>query len=340
MTNDIKKNRPKKILFLCGHRKSGTTLIRNLLDGHSSLAAYPNDLGILFQYFPHFILNENNENKLKLRLKKFIFENQREILFKQFDKKQKECFNLWEKEFSAKLNSFYSKDLKNLNKVIDLLSKSYSNFYLNLFPSAKPKFLIFKETLIEINAYNLYKKFEDIYFLQIVRDPRTNFLSLQKGIKDYYSKKNENLNTTLMGLIYRIKLSMNAAKHNLKLIGNQRYKVIKYEELVSNKNKVLYDILGWLDIKFEKIIEIPSLFSHEVFSNSFYNKNVKFVFNKSNQGLLEIDEKYISIIEYFLKNEMSYFNYDELMSLAKQTKYMGEFYNWSNYHYFYNDFYK
>ena len=67
---------------------------------------------------------------------------------------------------------------------------------------------------------------------------------------------------------------------------------------------------------------------------------MKFVFNKSNQGLLEIDEKYISIIEYFLKNEMSYFNYDELMSLAKQTKYMGEFYNWSNYHYFYNDFYK
>ena len=37
---------------------------------------------------------------------------------------------------------------------------------------------------------------------------------------------------------------------------------------------------------------------------------------------------------------MTYFQYDELMTLEKQAKYMGEFYNWSNYKYFYNDFYE
>ena len=74
--------------------------------------------------------------------------------------------------------------------------------------------------------------------------------------------------------------------------------------------------------------------------NSFYNKNVNFVFDNINNGLSKIEDKYISIIEFFLKNEMAYFEYDEAMTLEKQAKYMGEFYNWSNYQYFYNDFYK
>ena len=336
--NQIKKT--QKLIFLCGHRKAGTTLIRNLLDGHTSLAVYPNDLGILYQYFPYFILNENDKSKLKSRLKKFLFDNQKHVLFSQFDEVQKNYFNLWENKFLYELDKYSVNDLKNLSKIIHLLSSTFYDFYTKMFCQSKPKYLVFKETLIEINAYNYYNLFKDIYFIQIIRDPRINFLSLIKGINNYYSKKNENINTILMGLIYRMKLSMNAAKNNLNLIGDKRYKVIKYENLVSNKTKILSEISNWLNLDMEKMLEYPTLFSKRESSNSFYNKNVNFVFDNNNNGLSKIEDKYISIIEFFLKNEMTYFQYDELMTLEKQAKYMGEFYNWSNYQYFYNDFYK
>ena len=97
---------------------------------------------------------------------------------------------------------------------------------------------------------------------------------------------------------------------------------------------------NWLNLDMEKTLEYPTLFSKQESSNSFYNKNVNFVFDNINNGLSKIEDKYISIIEFFLKNEMAYFEYDEAMTLEKQAKYMGEFYNWSNYQYFYNDFYK
>ena len=43
------------LAFVCGHRKSGTTLLANLLDGHPQLAVYPVDLVLLYAYFPDFI---------------------------------------------------------------------------------------------------------------------------------------------------------------------------------------------------------------------------------------------------------------------------------------------
>ena len=41
-----------KVIFLTGHRKSGTTLLSNLLDDVDGLCVYPTDLALLYAYFP------------------------------------------------------------------------------------------------------------------------------------------------------------------------------------------------------------------------------------------------------------------------------------------------
>ena len=44
-----------KVLFITGHRKSGTSMLNNLFDGHEDFLVYPNDITILYAYFPNFI---------------------------------------------------------------------------------------------------------------------------------------------------------------------------------------------------------------------------------------------------------------------------------------------
>ena len=70
-----------KILFITGHRRSGTTLIGTLLDDANELCVYPGDISILYAYYPHY----NNKkysfrfkvNKLEKILNKTLMERER-----------------------------------------------------------------------------------------------------------------------------------------------------------------------------------------------------------------------------------------------------------------------
>lgn len=53
----------KNLLFICGHRKSGTTLLNHLLDSHPSLAVYPHDISFLYGYFPVHIKDRSFTKK-------------------------------------------------------------------------------------------------------------------------------------------------------------------------------------------------------------------------------------------------------------------------------------
>ena len=65
------------IVFLCGHRKSGTTLFRDLLDGHPALAVYPVDLALLYAYFPDFMSTHPDPDARLARLKRILFDDLR-----------------------------------------------------------------------------------------------------------------------------------------------------------------------------------------------------------------------------------------------------------------------
>ena len=44
-------------LFITGHRKSGTTMLASLFDGHKDLSVYPTDLSLMYAYYPNFNIN-------------------------------------------------------------------------------------------------------------------------------------------------------------------------------------------------------------------------------------------------------------------------------------------
>ena len=44
----------EKPVFVCGHRKSGTTLVINLFDGLNNAVVYPDDSGFFYLYHPRY----------------------------------------------------------------------------------------------------------------------------------------------------------------------------------------------------------------------------------------------------------------------------------------------
>ena len=44
----------EKPVFICGHRKTGTTMLINLFDNHPDLLVYPDDSGFWYVYYPLF----------------------------------------------------------------------------------------------------------------------------------------------------------------------------------------------------------------------------------------------------------------------------------------------
>ncbi len=55
-------------IFLAGHRKSGTSLLHMLFDGHPSLMAYPTDLTVMYAYYPHYTEKLKRDSELRARL--------------------------------------------------------------------------------------------------------------------------------------------------------------------------------------------------------------------------------------------------------------------------------
>ena len=65
----------KPIIFVCGHRKGGTSMFHNLFDGHSEVCVYPVDLNILYGYFPQFTQGTFSTQQLINRLDRVIFKD-------------------------------------------------------------------------------------------------------------------------------------------------------------------------------------------------------------------------------------------------------------------------
>ena len=66
----MKSSYLNKPIFICGHRKSGTTMLTSLFDDHDDLLVYPSDSMFFYKVFPA-CLNLDKEN-IKLVLENCI----------------------------------------------------------------------------------------------------------------------------------------------------------------------------------------------------------------------------------------------------------------------------
>lgn len=213
--------------FIIGRPRSGTTLLRTLLDAHPNVVVPPEypvipDLFNRLGSYPYW--NEANKTKL---LKTF---------------KKPQTFNFWNYEYLRIDEQALSLDFNRLQGCIPL-HKVVKLFYLHsksIFPKQELQLLGDKNPVYALFTPRLMKWFPEAKFLFITRDYRDNLLSMRKF---EWEAPHPVLQAWRWKYITRMILK-------LKETSPTRILMFRYEDLAAHPDEELQKICAFLEIPF------------------------------------------------------------------------------------------
>ena len=193
-------------VFLCGHRKCGTTLLLNLFDGHPDLAILPCDLTVFFAYYPMYLETKYSDEERRARLRKIVGVRYRDMLAPALTGSA-DGFERFQADFESRLLNLDVTDMAAVTWcIVDCFSAA---FYGDEKALSGKRYILAKETSLELNTVQLRDWFKGCRFVQLLRDPRDNYAALKAGVKKYYSGFGEDEVHTLASLINRYGLAAN-----------------------------------------------------------------------------------------------------------------------------------
>lgn len=296
-----------KPIFICGHRKSGTTMLVNLFDNVDKITTYPDDNGLFYKYYP--VIHENKNISIKQKKKKLIDLNKNLLkIISSINciKKNKEILinNYYN------FNKFYTKNLHNNLSLENIIKSRITSFKDAFYPLNESLYWVEKTTSTEIYASYLSKLIPDSKFIHLIRDPRDNWASLKSGWKKRYQRNKNSINELLFSLIFRLSIGYEMSDQNSKIIGKNRYKIIKYEDLVTSPELIMREISDFLQIDFSKKMLKTTNFGYLWKSNNFegISKSSPLSFNVGSWHK-RTSKHEIEIIEFYFKNFLKKNNY-------------------------------
>lgn len=316
------------LTFICGHRKSGTTLLANLMDGHLQLAVYPVDLVLLYAYFPDFVRKHSDPAERRARLERILFADLRQ----RVDPALLDADTLARAFFDGLADD----DLGRADILIARLMAAFQSVTGRSVAATRSG--IFKETSIEIYAAEMLAWFPDARFIHLVRDPRDNFAALAEGVDGYYSRMGEDHNRTLASLLNRVRTGFRMARRNRAQFGEDRYLLLRFEDLASDPKSSMRMVADFLKIPFHNALLTPTTLGQPTGGNAFDGVTTFEVNTRNVERWRErIASEDAQVIEFHLAEDMQAFGYRPAFDDRAQAKAAAEFYKWQNYAYFYSD---
>jgi len=287
----------KQTIFLTGHRKSGTTLLKSLLDGHPNISSYPTDLTLMYSYFPHVKFKKYSKTIL---VKKILFDVLHSL----------QLVNKYTKYKKNDLYKFKIQLKKKLNNINLLSEKQVLNTVINCwkyhFKIEKKSYLLLKETTQSMNYKLLRKIFPKVKIIQIIRDPRDNYSSLKSGFTKYYKKIGYQKEELILSAVFRIKNDLKFAR-NLK--NKNFFLCIKYENLVKNTKIEMKKIINFLGLKNNKFEIKPTISNKTYYGNNFNKKLLGISSKNVKRWKQRISKQEEDFINFYLEEEIKFWKY-------------------------------
>ena len=254
-------------IFIGGSHKSGTTLLRNLLDGHESLNVLPGDgHGIRYAERLYSIDAGHHEfaivnTILHCTAMPIAGEQPRWVLgsdpidYVRVGEIVRQ--KLGDGSASAK-------------QIFDILAHSFHELSMPASITQLPRKWVEKSTNNIEDAYKLFRLYPRAKFLHIVRHPGA-IIAAQKRKQSL-----KNREYSLRRELETIHQSMRYGLSNKRHIGNEQYHIIRFEELVSDTENTMRGIAKFLDISYSEILMQPTVFGKYAGSNtSRFDESVK-----------------------------------------------------------------
>jgi len=258
-------------LIIYGPKKSGSTLIQQLLDGHESIFMLPGEFNsykyiysdnienkhhLLYEYLHHsnhFIINPDPDIWGNYSVPKMW--NNKEYYFKKNDEykfSSKQLPDVVQATFDlSKYKSMLLKKLKNINNPSELLEIEACCYSCAVGMSLEQKkYLGYKQVG---NYAGLVKKVNsndfDAKIIIIVRDPRGILNSRINSDRNNYKFKTSMLRKfKVVNGVVRFYQEIDYLKASD--VYKKNVKIVHYEDLVSNSESIMMDICEFLEIDF------------------------------------------------------------------------------------------
>lgn len=266
-------------VFIVGCARSGTTLLRNLLNSHPEIKFPPESHFILDFYH---LFGDPKTEKDVIRILDHIKKHKR---FKKFEI----CINKGE-----------VKDIRRYSELIDYIYTKFIGKY-------DAKRWGDKTPLYVLDLKLLVKLFSNAKIIHIIRDGRDVADSI---IKTYFGPNN-----TYLAAKYW-KKHVEAGNSQGQSLGTSRYKEIKYEDLLNNSEQTLRSVCSFINIKYNKRInKVSPSYSTEKHRKFLkrarpHNPHTKIIKSNQNKWKQEMSEKDILMFESVAGDTLRKFKYE------------------------------
>src|SRR4029079_2018189 len=246
----VKEN--KNYVFILGPHKSGSSLLRNLLDGHPDLFAIPIEthyFSISRRFWVNYFLWAERPRVKKSDPRSFIdhIHSYLDTSVKYRDIERVDFIR------AEKFNNYLIEHWEDATGTKEEIVNYFDALYYSIHSRPMDKNLIVTEKSVSNaeNAVRLQKLFPNAKFIHLIRNPYDNLLSFRN-----YKRKQNNRFPSLRDLVESLKVNYYYLYKNQELIDN--YFVLKYEDLVTDTESQMRTVSKFLEIPFNDTLLLPT----------------------------------------------------------------------------------
>ncbi|MGB0916217.1 MAG: sulfotransferase family protein [Flavobacteriales bacterium] len=294
-----------KPIFILGCTKSGTTLMRNLFDGHPDLFVVP--------FESHFFQNTGRGIEYKYRRtipKKLSLEEQKQGLIDWIefcnvrDNPIADGFSQNKLNVEAARSMILDADVKEERDLADLYVKA---IYTAVYEKPIPMELNYVEKSVEnAEMSTVWKRlYPNARFVHILRNPYSNLVAMRK-----YGSHNRG------GGFPRLQKPLLAMQNSYYwLYRNMReipgYQVVLYDDLMKDTEATMKSVAKAMGIEFKESLLQPSTFGQAWGGNSLSGKSFKGVSSRNlNVWKDEITSLETDLVNHYFKHVLEDFGFE------------------------------
>lgn len=307
----------QKPIFLFGAHKSGTSLLRNIFNGHSQLFTMPIETHF-FQNMHFWVDNEYRTERSRKLNREQLIERFCKAIHRHNTSKDIYSDSISEGIFDEKLFRNKFSEIKENDPLKTLLEKYFSAIHLSTTNAELPENVRVVEKSVEHAEFasDLQAMYPDASFMHIVRNPYSNIVSMRRfKSKTYGFPIMSRILKTLYNSYYFL-------YRNQRLI--RRYLVIRYEDLIQNPESMIKKLCTFIDIPFEDILLQPTYRGEKWSGNSTrdyaYSKIESSQMNAWQSEILPMEIRYINKLFPFVLQDYGYEKVESNGSFYKRGK--------------------
>ncbi len=271
-------------VFISGLRKSGTSLVKSLLDGHPDLFVYPPNELHLFRYSDHPALVKDKLARYKqpARLLQAVAktpfvrrmaDRTSSFYLPEFDS------NLFDRQINRQIDPH--KPIRLHEVFTGLMQAMYQAIYKQSMPD---RLRGVSKSVLETEYFpEIRQMFPDSRFIYVLRNPYAHFVSAVRSMRTHTGKANKRdgyEGMTLKALTHPYPFlgpELKRMEHSYYFMQKyarlypDRFYVLVYDDLIADPRREMERLCRFLDLRFDEVLLRPTLMERPWKGNSWFN---------------------------------------------------------------------